>query len=161
MRDLDDVSKQGAEVTICGELWENLSFNLGYVYQDWDYDGQHTEAAEELSDRAHHRIKAGFRYRFLENTVFMLDYAYQSEQVEHIQKEEPPDSGHIISYENYMDSYHVFDAAIEHTLPVDSGYLKELGIKVYVENLFNEDYEQARGYPMTDRTFGCAVSCSF
>ena len=161
MRDLKDVQKEGVEIQLSGHLLQDLAFNVGYTYQDWDYDGPYTAAYEELSDKAHHRVKGSLRYRILKNTLCMLDYAYQSEQIAHIMEEEPPDSGNTISYTNRMDSYQVFDLAVEQTLLRDRGYLKDLKIRVYSNNVLDEEYEQARGFPMTDRTFGVALSCSF
>ncbi len=161
MRDLGEVDKEGVEVEMSGHLLENLSFNIGYAYQDWDYDGQFLEAAEELSDRAKHRFSAGVRYRPFKTTLCILDYRYQDEQIAHIQREEPPDSGHIISYENPMNSYQVFDFAIEQNLIQDKLHIKDLSVKLFINNLFNESYEEERGYPMTDRTYGIALKGLF
>lgn len=161
MRDLGEVDKEGIEIDISGHLLENLAFNLGYTYQDWDYDGQYLEAAEELSDRADHRFNGGLRYTPFENTLIMMDYRYQDEQIAHIQEEDPPDSGNIISYENPMNSYQVFDLAIEQRLIHDQPSIKDLRVKLFINNLTNERYEEERGFPMTDRTFGVALKGSF
>ena len=160
LRSLDDVDKDGVEVNLSGHLWKDLAFNLGYAYQDFDYDGPYLAAAQKLSDRAHHRVNAGFRYRIFKDTLCMLDYSYQSEQEEHIQREQPWGSGKLINYTNKMDSHQVIDFAIEHTLFRNKGLLKDFRIKFYINNLFDEDYQEAKGYPMTDRTIGCALSCS-
>jgi len=160
LRSLDDVDKDGVEVNLSGHFGKELAFNLGYTYQDFDYDGPYLAAAQKLSDRADHRVNAGLRYRILKDTLCMLDYSYQSRQVEHVQREDPWGSGNIVSYKNRMDGHQIFDFAIEHTLFQNRSLLKKLKIKFYINNLLDEDYEEARGYPMTDRTFGCALSCS-
>jgi len=33
--------------------------------------------------------------------------------------------------------------------------------KLYVNNLFDEDYENSRGYAMTDQTYGAAINFGF
>lgn len=161
MRDLGEVDKEGVEINLSGHVLEGLAFNLGYTYQDWDYDGQYLEASEALSDRAHHRLNAGLRYYPFKDTLLMLDYRYQDEQIAHIQEEDPPDSGHIISYENPMNSYQVFDFAVEQRLVHDRKYIKDLSVKFFVNNLTNQGYEEEDGYPMTDRTYGIALKGSF
>ena len=34
-------------------------------------------------------------------------------------------------------------------------------LKLYVNNLFDEDYENSRGYAMTDQTYGAAINFEF
>ena len=113
---------------------------------------------DRLSDKAKHRFKGGLRYRILPSTLCMLDYSYQSDQIEYGHTTDANDV--TTTYTNRMNSHQVVDLAVEHTLVRDQGYLKDLKIKVYSNNVLDEDYTQTRGYPMTDRTFGCALSCS-
>lgn len=154
------MDKQGVEVQLSGQLWKDLAFNAGYTYQDWDYDGKYPEMGDRLSDKAHHRVNGGLRYKIMENTLCMLDYSYQSDQIAHNHREEPPGSDNWVTYTNRMSSHQVVDLAVEHTLVREQGYLEDLKIKVYSNNVLDEDYTQTRGFPMTDRTFGCALSCS-
>ena len=158
--DLEDVDKEGVEIQLSGHLLQDLAFNVGYSYQDWDYDGKYPEMGDRLSDKAKHRVKGGLRYKILPSTLCLLDYAYQSDQIAYNHREEPPGSENWIEYTNRMDSHQVFDVAVEHTLIRDKGFLKDLKLKVYSNNVLDEEYEQARGFPMTDRTFGVALSCS-
>jgi len=157
--DLDNVDKDGVEVQLSGHLLQDLAFNVGYSYQDWEYDGKYPEMGDRLSDKAKHRVKGGLRYRILPSTLCMLDYSYQSDQIEYGHTTDPV-TEETTTYTNRMDSYQVFDLAVEQTLIRDRGYLRDLKIKVYSNNVLDEDYKQKRGYPMTDRTFGCALSCS-
>jgi iron complex outermembrane receptor protein len=60
-----------------------------------------------------------------------------------------------------MDAYQVFDFAIEQTLFQKYGAIENGLLKFYINNLFDEEYENTRGYPMTDRTFGAALSFGF
>ena len=160
MRDLQNVSKDGVEVNVNGHVTDKLAFNLGYSYQIWDSDGTYAAAAEELSDRARHSGNLGFEYRILKNTLLMADYSYQGEQTAHIVKEDPPESGNQISYTNHMDSYNVFDFALEQIIFKDTGSIEEMTLKVYCNNAFDENYEEKQGLPMTDRTFGITLGCS-
>ena len=85
-------------------------------------------AAEKLDDRAKHRVNAGLRYNLFEKTLLLLDYKYQEKQIAYVCEEEP------------------------------NGFIKDGVLKFYVNNLLDEEYENSRGYPMTDRTFGVALS---
>ena len=157
--DLEDVDKEGVEVQLSGHLLEDLAFNVGYTYQDWEYDGKYPKMGDRLSDKAKHRVKGGLRYRILPRTLCLLDYSYQSDQIEYVHTTDPV-TDKTTTYTNRMSSYQVFDLAVEHTLIRDKGYLKDLKIKVYSNNVLDEEYTQSRGYPMTDRTFGITLSCS-
>ncbi len=156
--DLEDVDKEGVEIQLSGHLFENLAFNVGYSYQDWDYDGKYPDMGDRLSDKAKHRVKGGLRYNILPSTLCLLDYSYQSDQIEYGHTTDANDV--TTTYTNRMDSYQVFDLAVEQTLIRDKGYLKDLTIKVYSNNVLDKEYKQKRGYPMTDRTFGFTLSCS-
>lgn len=162
---LEQVIKEGVEVEINGHIFDPLSFNVSYSYTDWRYHGPHTapygDATERLDDRAKNRFNAGLRYKVFENTLLLLDYKYQEKQIRLICEEEPEGSDIWNCYDNPMAAYHVFDFAIEQTLFKKRGFIKDAVLKFYVNNLFDEDYENSRGYPMTDRTYGGALSFGF
>jgi len=162
---LEQVIKEGVELELNGHIIDPLSFYVSYSYTDWRYHGPHTapygDAAERLDDLAKNRVNAGVRYKLLENTLLLLDYKYQEKQIALNCEEEPEGSDNWHCYENPMDSYHVFDFAIEQTLVKKYGFIKDAVLKLYVNNLFDEDYENSRGYPMTDRTYGIALSFRF
>ncbi len=162
---LEQVIKEGVEVEINGHIFDPLSFYVSYSYTDWRYHGPHTapygDAVERLDDRAKNRVNAGLRYKVFENTLLLLDYKYQEKQIRLVCEEEPEGSDIWNCYDNPMAAYHVFDFAIEQTLFKKRGFIKDAVLKFYVNNLFDEDYENSRGYPMTDRTYGTALSFSF
>lgn len=162
---LDKVIKEGVEVEINGHIIDPLSFYVSYAYNDWRYKGPNTGpagvAGEKLGDRAKNRVNAGLRYNLFENTLLLLDYKYQDEQIAEVCEEDPPGSDFWDCYDNPMDSYDVFNFAIEQTLFKKRGFIKDAVLKFYVNNLFDEDYENSRGYPMTDRTYGGALSFKF
>lgn len=162
---LEQVIKEGIELELNGHIIDPLSFYVSYSYTDWRYHGPHTapygDAAERLDDRAKNRVNAGLRYKLLENTLFLLDYKYQEKQIALNCEEEPEGSDNWNCYDNPMDSYHMFDFAIEQTLFKKLGFFEDGSLKLYINNLFDEKYENSRGYPMTDRTYGVALSFGF
>ena len=156
---LDEVVRHGVEVEVAGSLLDNLSFYISYAYQKFDYDGTEP-AGMELGDVAKHRVNAGLSYHPFEKTLVMLDYKYQDKQVAHNVAEEPEGSGNWAAYDNPMDAYHVFDLGVEQTI-YSGPAIQNLMLGFYVNNLFDEEYENTRGFPMTDRTFIGAVSFLF
>jgi len=166
MISLEDVQKEGIDIEINGHLLKNLGFYLSYAFNEWKYKGPHNGGPEEwadqdLSDRARHRFNAGLRYRAFENTLLLLDYKYQSEQTQQLTEMVADDPGNLFVKEVSLDSFHVFDFAVEQTLFTNRSKVRKGTLKLYVSNLLNEEYSNSRGYPMTDRTFGAALSFNF
>ncbi|WDN88685.1 hypothetical protein BuS5_01653 [Desulfosarcina sp. BuS5] len=162
---LDKVIKEGVEVELNGHIIDPLSFYVSYAYNYWRYRGPSTGpagvAGEKLGDRAKNRVNAGLRYNLFEKTLLLLDYKFQDEQIAEVCEENPPGSDFWDCYDNQMAASHVFDFAIEQTLVKKYGFIKDAVLKVYVNNLFDEEYENSRGYPMTDCICGAALSFSF
>ena len=156
---LEKVHRHGVEVELNGHILDNLSFYLGYAYQEFKSKGSELTGKEELDDRAKHRVNAGLRYNLLQDTLLMLDYKYQSKQVSYTSEEVADDEW--VFYTVPMDAYDVFDFAVEQTLFEKFGFLENGSLKFYVNNVFDEEYESSRGYPMTDRTYGVALSFGF
>ena len=156
---LEKVHRHGVEVELNGHILDNLSFYVSYAYQKLKSKGSEPVGKTELDDRPEHRVNAGLRYNLFENTLLMLDYKFQDKQVAYTSEEVAEDEW--VFYRVPMDSYDVFDFAIEQTLFKDYGFIKDGVLKFYVNNLFDEDYENSRGYPMTDRTYGGAISFRF
>ena len=156
---LDEVIRRGVEVELNGSLVDALSFYVSYAFQDFDYDGSEP-AGKELGDVAKHRVNAGLRYRPFDRTVLMLDYKYQDEQIAHTVAESPAGSGNYVSYDTPMAAYNVFDLGVKQTL-YSGANIKDLALGVYVNNLFNEKYENSRGFPMTDQSYTAELSLRF
>jgi len=156
---LEKVQRHGVEVELDGHLMDSLSFYINYAYQEFENKGGEPAGETELDDRAKHRVNAGLRYNLFENTLLMLDYKYQDEQVVHDAEETAPDEW--VFRDVPMAAYHVFDFAVEQTLFKEKGSIKDAALKLYVKNLFDEDYENESGYPMTDQSFGIALSFGF
>ncbi|MEZ4603716.1 MAG: hypothetical protein R2861_10050 [Desulfobacterales bacterium] len=80
---LEDVSKDGIEMEINGNITEELSANLSFAYVDWEYNGPKggiEEMSAADSNRAKYRINAGVTYDFTDRLQFHLDYKHQDKQ---------------------------------------------------------------------------------
>lgn len=163
---LEEVHKDGVELELNGHILDNLEFYLSYAYNDWKYKGPHNGGPEEIadermSDRAKHRANAGLRYNLFENTRLLLDYKYQDKQVNEVVDVIDEDAGLWESREVQIDSYGVFDFAVQQTLFEKWGAFSSGALKFYVNNLLDEKYQTSRGYPATDRTYGVGLSFGF
>jgi iron complex outermembrane receptor protein len=163
---LEKVHLDGIELELNGHIVDNIEFYLSYSYNDWKYKGPHNGGPEEIadermSDRAKNRVNAGLRYNVFENTLLLLDYKYQDEQVNEIVDVIDEEAGEWEVREVQIDSYHLFDFAVEQTLFEEWRYFNDVVLKFYVNNLFDEEYQTSRGYPATDRTFGVSLSFGF
>lgn len=156
---LDEMIREGIEVSLDGHLLDNLSFYLNYVYLELKDKEGVPWGKDAVDERAKHRVNAGLRYNLFKNTLLMLDYKFQDEQI--AQTSEQVGYDEYIWYTVPMAAYHVFDFAIEQTLFKKYGYFKDAVAKFYINNLFDEEYENRRGYPMTDCTCGGAISFRF
>ena len=162
---LDEVRHQGLDLEINGHILDNLFFYFGYSFLELRNMGGELAGEEAIDERAKHRINAGLRFRPLPDTTIMLDYRFQDKQVAHVYQEVPPGSGNLISYDEPIGAYHVFDFSIEQKLNLGkilgNTYIKEATFKFYIKNLFDKFYENQRGFPMTDRNFGGSISIKF
>jgi len=163
---LEKVHLDGIELELNGHIIDNLKFYLSCAYNDWKYKGPHNGGPEEtaderLSDRAKYRVTAGLRYNLFENTRLFLDYEYQDKQVKEIVDVIDEDAGEWEVREIQIDSYEIFDLAVEQTLFEKWGFIREGSLKLYVNNLLDKEYQTSRGYPATDRTYGIALSFGF
>ena len=156
---LEKVTRHGIEVQVSGHLMDDLSFYLGYAYQKFENKGGEPAGEDAVDNIAKNRLNAGLRYRMFANTTLMLDYKYQDDQVVQKAEEVAPDEWEF--YEIPMDAYHVFDLAVKQTLFRKWGFFENATLKVYVNNLLDEDYENLSGYSATDRTYGAALDVYF
>ncbi|ACN17803.1 outer membrane receptor protein [Desulforapulum autotrophicum HRM2] len=166
MVELEDVHKEGVDVELNGNILDNLYFYLSYSFNEWKDKGPHNGGPEEwadqdLGDRAKHRLNAGLQYNLFENTLLLLDYKFQDKQVQQVISMVDDDPSDLYVNEVSIDSYHVFDFAVEQQLFHDWYHLKKGTLKLYVNNLFDETYSNSQGYPMTDRTFGATLGLNF
>ena len=159
MLNLEEMRRQGVELELDGHIFDSLSFYANYTYTELRSMGGEPAGKTAVDERSRHRVNAGLRYNLFKNTLLMLDYKFQDKQIAQTSEEVEEDV-----YEWYtvpMAAYHVFDFAIEQTLFKKYGYFKDAVAKFYINNLFDEEYENRRGYPMTDCTCGGAISFRF
>jgi iron complex outermembrane receptor protein len=153
---LEEVYRYGIDVVLGGHLTDDVSFYLTYAWQKFKNQGDEKAGETELDKRAEHRVTAGLGYAPFENTTLMLDYYYQSDEVE--------ERYHDISdtfTEEENPAHHVFDFGVQQLLFKSDRFLSEAYLKIYAKNIFDEEYKNASGYPATDRTFGAALSMRF
>ena len=158
MINLDQMITQGINLEFSGNITETLSFYLGYAYLHMENQGDELAGIDAASDRAKHRAKAGLRYEIIKGTTLMLDYKYQSKQVSEYSEEIAEDEW--IVRRVTIDAHSLVDLGLRQRLFEKWGFIKDAYLGVFVNNLFNADYEDARGYPATDRTFGVRLSFS-
>lgn len=152
---LEEVIRQGVELQVDGNLTDELGFLIGYAYQDFQNQGNEPAGQTELDDRPENRVTAKLSYRPFDPTRLILDYEYQDEQVTKVSHEIAPD---VYEFDEIaIDAFHVFDFAVEQTLFTNWGGVRNGVLKIYVKNLFDEDYQNTSGYPATDRTFGAGI----
>lgn len=156
---LDEVDRYGVEVEVNGSLPGNFSFYASYAFQDLQYDGPEP-AGRALGDVAQHRVNAGLRWLPFPKTTVMLDYKFQDKQIAHVITEQPAGSGNYVSRDNPMDAFHMFDFGVEQNL-LSNNILKDVVVGLYVNNLFDEDYEESRGYPMPGRSITGSIRLRF
>ena len=106
-------------------------------------------------------MNAGLRYHLFEKTLLLLDYKFQDDQVQQIMEIVDDDPSDLYVREAVLDSYHVFDFAVDQQLFENWNKIKKGTLKVYVNNLLDEEYSNSRGVPMIDRTFGAALTFKF
>jgi len=156
---LEEVYRQGIDVELGGHLTDDLSFYLGYSWQDFENQGDEPAGEEVVSQRAEHRVSAGLRYQLFAKTALMLDYYYQSDEVEDVYEEV---ATNVYDYRQVeIDAYHTVDFGIEQVLCENQGPLQRAVLNLYVKNLFDEKYYDTSGYEALDRYFGASLTFSF
>ncbi len=155
---LKKVIQQTVELQAGGHIFDDLSFYFGYAFLDFDNKGGEPAGEMECDQRAKHRVNTGIEYNLSENTSLFIDHIYQDEQIteKSVGTPQNPELEEV-----KMDSYNVFNFAVKQTLFDTWGQIKNGNIKLYVNNLFDEEYMNSDGYPATDRTYGAAVNFSF
>ena len=156
---LEEMQRQGLELELDGHLTDDLSFYLTYAWQSFDNQGDEPAGEKAQDSQAENRLTLGLRYNLFEQTILMLDYSYQGEEVIEVSEEVQPDTW--VFYEVENPSYNVFDFGVQQTLFEDTYNMKDLKLNLYVKNLLDEEYQETKGTPSTDRTFGATLSMRF
>lgn len=156
---LEEMQRHGLELELDGHITDDLSFYLTYAWQNFDNQGDEPAGEKAQDSQAENRLTLGLRYDLFEQTTLMLDYSYQGEEIIEVSEEVRPDTW--VFYEAENPSYSVFDLGIQQTLLKDSYNMRDLKLNLYVKNLLDEEYQETKGTPATDRTFGATLSMRF
>lgn len=151
---LDQVVRHGLELELSGRLHPRFSFYLGYAFQDFQSMGDEPAGTDLASDRAAHRFSAGLRYKILDRTLLLLDWQFQDEQVLEIEEFVGPGPDDYILRRDPIDPYNLVNFGIQQEIFDKFGPFSKGVVRVYVNNILNETYEDANGFPGTDRTVG-------
>ena len=144
---LDSVDIYGVELEINRSLLANLNGYFNYTYQRYSVETgniqpQDTWYLSQLLPK--NKVNLGLRYRPWKDTLFMFNLRYVDARE---------------SMYNYpMDSFVTVNLGFEQDLYIFDQHLK---LKGWIDNLFDEDYEERYHYPMPDRTLGMSLKYIF
>lgn len=158
MINLDQMISQGVDVELSGNITDRISFYLGYAYLKMDNQGDELAGVDAASDQAKHRVKAGLRYEIIDGTRLLVDYQYQDKQVNEYSEEIAEDEWIVRRVS--IDAHSLVDIGLQQKLFEKWGFAKDASLRFFVNNLFDTEYEDSRGYPATDRTYGVSLSFS-
>jgi iron complex outermembrane receptor protein len=158
---LEQIERKGIEIQISGHLTDDLYFLLGYAWQDFKYDGDKytVSASEEIDERPKHCVLARCTYKLSDVTSLTLDYEYQDAQV--IENWEEISDGIYEKYRTKIDSYNLLGLSIRHTLFENWQGIKQGVVRIYSQNLLNEEYRNMNAYPGTPVTVGTGITFKF
>ncbi len=160
MINLDKVHRHGAELSISGNIIDALHIGLSYAWQKFENRGDELAGEDGLSDRPSHRFNGSLRYTVpVIKTCLLFDYSYESEKLERYSDEIA--AGEYKLIEKRVDDYSIMDIAIEQPLMTKKYGFEEITVKFFINNLADTEYEDARGYPMTERTFGAGLNIKY
>ena len=162
---LEDVSKNGVEMEINGNLTEKLSMNISFAYVDWEYDGPkggiEEMSANDLGNRAKYRINSGVTYNFTDRLWFHLDYKHQDKQERDVIEIIDEDTGEFDLRHVKIDSYGIMDVSLSYRFLEKWHRLENPTLKVFANNALDKDYVNVSGYEATERTYGASLSMTF
>ncbi len=166
MVNLKDVTKDGVEMELNGNITENLSMNIGFAWVDWSYNGprggvEEISARNTLGNIARYRINSGVTYNFTDRLQLHMDYKHQDKQERDIVDVIDEEEGIFDVRTVRIDSYGVLDVSASYII-VDRWKRVEVPtIKLFIHNALDKDYVNVRGYPAPERMYGAAVSLNF
>lgn len=155
---LDQMITQGIDLEFSGNITEKLSFYLGYAYLDMENQGDELAGVDAAADRAKHRVKAGLSYEIIKGSTVLLDYQFQDKQVNEYSEEIAEDEWIVRKVS--IDAYSLVNIGFRQRLFQQWGPLHDATARVFIDNLFDEEYQDARGWPATDRVYGVGLSFS-
>ncbi len=132
---LDRVILQGIEFGFDGRLWQRFDLNVDYTYLDaYEYQTEYW-----LPYRPSHKVDGDLRYLFDFGLTAYASAQYVSRRVTpHPESEQMPHYfvANLKVSQKLFDRFHPF---------------------LEVKNVFDEDYEEEKDFPMPGRTFLCGI----
>jgi iron complex outermembrane receptor protein len=165
MAGLEDVSKNGIELEVNGDVTDKLSMNFSVAYVDWQYDGSQgsweTMSSDALTNRAKYRINSGITYSMTDKLQFHMDYKHQDKQEQDVTEIIDEDAGLFDVRTVKIDSYGIMDFSVAYVFFKQWRRIEKPTLKVFINNALDTDYVNVSGYPGTERTFGTSLSMDF
>lgn len=153
---LDEVVRQGIELQFNGSITESLDFMVGWAWQNFKNQGNEPAGETELDNRPENKVTGKLTWQIIDPTRLIFDYEFQDKQITVTSEEISPD---VYEFDEIaIDSFHLFNLAVEQTLFEKWNGLKNGILKLYVKNLLDEEHKNISGYPATDRVVGAAFS---
>jgi len=138
---------QGVEVGLQITPIDNLRFRANHTY----LDTEDKETGEELTGRSRNRWNFNLCYRFLERLHLNLDLNLTSSQFYEEGLDIVDVNGNLLEGRN--PGYSKLDVALAYDLPAKSRYTKNLQLFGRIDNLFDEDYHEVKGFPAPGTLF--------
>jgi outer membrane receptor protein involved in Fe transport len=149
---LDNVKIQGFEVEGNFSLTSNLSGYANYLYQDNDTSGEMPSTPPNfLALFAENQFNLGVRYKAFEAYKFLRDMLLHAD-IRYVGTRESK-AGFTV------DDFTVVNVGFEVDLGLGSRVAQELHPKLsfWINNLFDEDYEEVYGFPMPGVNVGGGI----
>lgn len=147
-RNLDRAKIKGVELVGLVELNDQWALSGSYTYLDAKEkkaDGEYTK----MRRRPKHQITANVTYRPIQNLTLNTSVVYYSKRDDLVYNEITGKSDKV-----KLDSFALFDIAGSYKIN------KTFEVDAKIQNLFNKDYEFARGYREKGRTAYLGVNIS-
>ena len=135
---LEEVTAQGLEFEVTGELVNGLRLNVNYTF---------TELKEGNRVRLpKHRANGSLSYNISRHTIVALNYQYVGSRM---------DTDFSLFEDIELDAFSLIDLNFSHRFRNDK-------VKIFanITNLFNEDYEEIIGYTTRGRNFSLGLNLS-
>jgi vitamin B12 transporter len=133
---LEDVTAQGVEFELAGEILENLVLNANYSFTEIK-DGNRVRVPK-------HRANATLAYTVSDRAGLSLNYQYVGSRT---------DTDFSIFENVELDAFSLFDLNFSHRFKND-----KVRVFANITNLFNEDYQEIIGYTTRGRNYSFGLN---
>lgn len=141
---VDSVKIQGLELSLSRSITARFNGFASYAYQSYDIEDSFAGTADwyyfDLNPK--HSFNLGLRYRALKNTMLAMDFHGKSSRGTRGGTDLP--------------GYTLTDLSVEQSL-----FENKAKAILYINNLFDKEYEETFGYPMPGTNFGFRLKLNF